>query len=60
MNIKLILFISVMVLASNGMGENGNDSRKRKSKYLLIELRDKTENMKAASDLHGTGKIYLW
>ena len=53
MNIKLILFISVMVLASNGMGENGNDSRKRKSKYLLIELRDKTENMKAASDLHG-------
>ena len=40
MNIQIILFLFFMVVSSHARGKNVNEIRHRKSKYLLIKLKD--------------------
>jgi len=50
MNIKPILFLFLMIVSSHAKKKNGNGTRNRKSRYLLVELKEKSGNNKAASD----------
>ena len=60
MNIKLILVLFVMVGASSAGKKTGNGSKNRKSRYMLVKLKEESENRKAASESPLLpGKFYL-
>ena len=50
MNIKFILILFFMVGASHARKKTGSRSRNRKSRYMLVKLKEESENKKTASD----------
>ena len=58
MNIKFFLFLFFIVVA-HAMRKNKQGGRNRKSKFLLVKLKDEGDNKKTASDSSFLpGKIY--
>ena len=59
MNIKFFLFIFFIVVASLALRKNKQGGRNRKSKFLLVKLKEEGDNKKTASDSSFLpGKIY--
>ena len=59
MNIKFILFLFSLVIAFHARKKNGNGTINRKSRYLLVKVKEENGNKKSAAEsLFLSGKFY--